>query len=812
MLDRARLANLCLILLLVGLCGGFFLPVVQGRMTFPWDFLSFMYPAQRFVHEAIRSGQWPLWNPFNFLGFPIIGDPQASIFNPVYLLYHVIPIFPPLSVHMFGLLEIAQIAAAGVFTYCLGRTLEIHPSAALLAGLVYMLGGFFPSHVEHQTWVSASAWLPLLVLLTLRLLERPRAIYIPAISLVFAAMIVAGYPQTALVAAYFVASALLWRAVQRMRAGETSVALRSALILGVSLVLGGAISAVQLLPTAELTRWATRGSANFAGRVAGGLEMSAPVSLVLPLVFGSDQQSPLLGGDITHNQIYIGLGPFLLTVVALLALYVPSSQPLYGRYLNFFRLWTVLAFIGSFGASLYVYRIFEWLPLMTLFRRAATLHPFALLGLAVLVGMLCDNLVRSSGHALWRPGGSRDRIQLLLGLGFGVGLLIFYVVTLQHPDRLQALFSRFAENPALVSLSTQPFAEVIQRNAEKMLPFLVTVMGLLALMTLWRKGRPLLIFALGLVTFWDLYAFNANQIYNAWPADQTYTLGQVAMLDTVAQTRGVSRLGRTHSGGLDNIGSIIQVEELNGYNPLSLRHVVEFLRAIPSANAPMFDLTNVRYVMAPTSLPETGETYETFASVLNFWESDRIYIPAAPLDPAKFTLVDLRSERWYQVWENRLALPRFFAVSDYQVEPNPQQRLTLLAARSFEPTKALVLDRPPDLPPSGRLATPVDLLEANLSGYRLHANVFEGSTLLFMSIPFYPGWRATVDDMQTPIYIANHAFMAIAVPPGEHTIDLRFEPLSFKVGLGITVAALLICLLIPVVVWGTSPHKSLTHR
>jgi uncharacterized membrane protein YfhO len=55
---------------------------------------------------------------------------------------------------------------------------------------------------------------------------------------------------------------------------------------------------------------------------------------------------------------------------------------------------------------------------------------------------------------------------------------------------------------------------------------------------------------------------------------------------------------------------------------------------------------------------------------------------------------------------------------------------------------------------------------------------------------YYPGWRAFVDGVERPIYPADVAFRGVLLPPGRHTVEMRYEPLSFRAGLAVSAAAL----------------------
>jgi len=43
-----------------------------------------------------------------------------------------------------------------------------------------------------------------------------------------------------------------------------------------------------------------------------------------------------------------------------------------------------------------------------------------------------------------------------------------------------------------------------------------------------------------------------------------------------------------------------------------------------------------------------------------------------------------------------------------------------------------------------------------------------------------------VDDQRVPLHVANHALRAVPVPDGEHTVELRYESTSLRLGIAIT--------------------------
>ena len=47
-----------------------------------------------------------------------------------------------------------------------------------------------------------------------------------------------------------------------------------------------------------------------------------------------------------------------------------------------------------------------------------------------------------------------------------------------------------------------------------------------------------------------------------------------------------------------------------------------------------------------------------------------------------------------------------------------------------------------------------------------------------------PGWQATVDGEPATVLRANLALRAVAVPAGEHLVEMRYRPRSVLVGAG----------------------------
>ncbi|MBU1598965.1 YfhO family protein, partial [bacterium] len=67
-----------------------------------------------------------------------------------------------------------------------------------------------------------------------------------------------------------------------------------------------------------------------------------------------------------------------------------------------------------------------------------------------------------------------------------------------------------------------------------------------------------------------------------------------------------------------------------------------------------------------------------------------------------------------------------------------------------------------------------------------------GDGFLFLSDSYYPEWKAFVDGKETKIYRANYCFRAVKIKEGRHTVEFKYFPKTFIIGLIGSLAAILL--------------------
>jgi len=76
-------------------------------------------------------------------------------------------------------------------------------------------------------------------------------------------------------------------------------------------------------------------------------------------------------------------------------------------------------------------------------------------------------------------------------------------------------------------------------------------------------------------------------------------------------------------------------------------------------------------------------------------------------------------------------------------------------------------------------------------GFVAHCD-FPEERLVFFSVPWSAGWSAQVDGKETEIYRAQKAFMALALPAGNHLVEFTYNTPGAKLGIWISLVAGLI--------------------
>lgn len=292
----------------------FYKPLFTDAYLFPWDFRYVQLPLISFLAEELHGGRFPFWDPFTYCGNPIFANIQASFFHPFVLAGAFLSAHTSLD-SLPQILEwvvALQICFAGVVTFHLFRRLGAGTPSAFAGAIIFETGGYFVSQTEHIGAVMAVAWMPLAWLAVLRLSEKSTPPWIAALAFALGMAVLGGFPQ-ATMAVFLSAAVLSIVLVLHRKSHPRLVAL---VLLGC--VLGIGLSAIQFIPTSQLTSYSVaKYRADWLG-TGGGLYWQSFVSLVAPNHYHLFDLSQFKGpGDISFLYLYGSLAGLALVIYAL---------------------------------------------------------------------------------------------------------------------------------------------------------------------------------------------------------------------------------------------------------------------------------------------------------------------------------------------------------------------------------------------------------------------------------------------------------------------------------------------------------------
>ncbi|HXF61721.1 MAG TPA: YfhO family protein [Caldilineaceae bacterium] len=376
-----------------------------NRVLASGDILLYFYPYREAVAAALREGRVPFWNPYIFLGAPLLANPQAAVLYPLH--WPLIWLPATEQVYWSAALHTWLLGLGG---YLLLRGWGHSRWAALVAGLCLAGSGFVGGLIGHINQLNGVAWLPW----ALWMLARIPAAGAPAVArrlagatglfgLLVALMLLAGHTQTVFInlaglGLWAVWPIVSWRSPWPVRLAPIGPRL-AVYVLGTGL--GLLASAAQLLPTLELSGLGLRsGGLSYAEATSFSLRPLLLPWTLLPS-YGLVDLSVVFGTlGYTEYVAYVGsLGLALAALGAVQGFRKGVREPAWQAGL-------LLAALGLFLAAgrwnpVY-FLLYGLVPGFDLFRVPARWMMLYTLGMALLVAVGVDHW-RSKRPVIGRP-------------------------------------------------------------------------------------------------------------------------------------------------------------------------------------------------------------------------------------------------------------------------------------------------------------------------------------------------------------------------------------------------------------------------
>ena len=729
------------------------------------DTVSVFQPFARFASESFPDP--PLWNPHVMAGRPFLANAQSAVFSPFSLPAYVLPFWDSLAV-----VAILKLFVAAFGTFLLARALGMRFGGALVSGLVFGFGLFF---VVWLPWPLTSVWafLPWLLLGSDRMARAPSPLAAAGLAVVVALQFFGGHPESS----FHVLFAALAFFVLRLLGAPGATRrpkVRRGLFFAGALAGGAALAAAAVIPFLELLLLS-----GDIDRRAGQEALSVPLEY-LPTVLMPDFWGRPTGysikGFYVERAFYAGALPLMLGLAALVIRPARERVAL--------ALFAVVALLVVVGVP-------PFFDLVTALPGFATAHNTRL----TILFLVCVALLAGFGlDELTTRRAAVPRARLVAGgaLALFCVPLVWLVAARPSPALLDTALDLawgFAEPRRPEGEPTKFDFHSIRLAA---LIVWLTVAGaalvLLSLRLGLRRRLPVAAFVTLAVALIALDLFRAGMGQNpAIPeshAEQPVT-GAIRHIEAHRPARfaGIYLPGSVVPLPPD-VAMTLGLYDARGYDyPVEGRFDKLWRRAVAPANT----------FAPPTTLAQTTPEALRVLSLLGVRDLMEQQFGAKQTAAGLRLAYDGADAR---VYENRGAYPRTWLVGSQHVVGSEEEALDEVVEANDTDLRYTAITESPigGIPRVGATPAGASVGEARLDRYegeRVSVSTQASkATVLVLSDLHYPGWKARVDGRDAEIERVDYMLRGVALGPGEHRVDFRYEPLSWRIGWIVSLVAL----------------------
>jgi len=753
-------------------------------------------PWWDFSYHSLLEGEFPLWNPQLGMGAPLIANYQSALFYPPHWLNFLLSWLGGIRLLAWGqsLMVALHLAWAGFGMLMLTRKLGLNAFSQLVSALAFSLSGYLVSRAGFFSINAAVSWMPWVIAFLTPESHKYIGIKkdLPILAILITMQLLSGHAQ---IAYYSLILAAIWAAfwgwqgrfslsVDNKRrehlqsnSGSSSSHVKGIIaawfFLGVAVFIALAVAAVQLIPTAEYLFLSQRASqVDYDYVVNYSFWHWRLLTLIAPNMFGNPVTGDYWGyGNYWEDAIYIGLLPFLLAISAiihafriLLGISKLAQEPrrfsvLDPRFTFFLMIIFLLALLIGLGKNTSVFPwLYRYIQTFDMFQAPTRIMIWSVFSLSILAGIGCELWFTPQGRTLyWTRLGTMAAFAVMLGSG----LAWMYMGNISPSFiRAMALAGFWGVGAGLLSLINPNHPDRSRDRQEYSL-------------SKWHWVVAIFICTDLLIANWGLNPGIDAEIYlpTSYAKEIRKSLGGKRLF---IQTRDeeiikYERFLRfdtffpreewmvLRNSLLPNINMIDKIASANNYDPLVPARFAQWMEFINQLeDQEMIPYLRLMCVGIKQNVVPNSQENIHFKIIKG---GKRIHwFPCA-------VFVNDMDEAWQRLSSNSLDIDHQVIIetsnkSDLeQCITSRQGQVTLIK----ESQKELVIN----------VNTPIE-------GW------------LLLSDTWYPGWKVRLDDQSVEMYPANGLFRAVEVPSGNHEIIFIYQPLSFRIGLWITVFSIFV--------------------
>jgi len=789
MLVKRRELLVVLFLLLI-LCLLFFNPLFYGGVFYFRDIFQNHSPIKRLSSEIIRKGDFPLWNPHQSFGQPLLANPNYTNFHPINFLFFFFPF--DLS---FSLSIILHFFLAGFFFYLLARDLQLRLGSCLIGSFIFTLSGYILSLGNLYNALATTAWLPLTFLLFRRGIKRKSLSYLMGASFSFAIQFLGGEPVTVGITLLLLFIYSLYYLPSPKK--HLRQRLRNLAYLAFMGLLALMLAMIQLLPFLRLLTSSQRWQGlTYFEVIKWSLNPLRLIELFIPQMLGNP--TALYFKEFSGHSFFDGNYPFILSIYLGILPLLLALAALILQWKKETKFWAFLLGISlflSFGHYLPFHRsLYNLIPLFKIFRYPIKFFVLVTFSLAMLAAFGVESLIYQ------KEGKQKSSLQQKKAnyLIFFSLIFIFILILISIYAWMITSPSGFKEALGKTYLAGQHSEGWLQRAFQVLkakflrslaFGFFSAIIICLMFSTRLKKGLKLLLVSSCILM--DLLPI-AMEINPTVERELYYQPPPVVQF--LRQDEGYFRICRVKRP--KNV--ILNLPDSSikwGYywDKLVLTQASAVLYKISYGFDINTDKLNsasyVKFVRFTNKQPNPLKSKLMGLGNVKYILSFKII-----QDPHLFPVAELLtgSNVTLKIYQNLLCLPRVYLAEKAVLVTEEDEALSRMLQHDFNPQQMVLLTEKykggkkllGESQPLGRCA---------IVSYQPNKVVIEAQAsrncYLILLDSFYPGWQVWIDGRKGEILPANLLFRAVPLTEGKHTIVCLYRPRLFYLGLLISLGS-----------------------
>lgn len=754
--------------------------LLPSHMLFGTDFVAGDLMTRKFLNDYPGAQ----WHPFVFGGVPLDDANPSDKYYPISLFIRFSRIIPYYSENAW--LYLFHFVFSGILTYLLARELKLGKLPSALSGLAYMFTGQTVSliYAGHLGKVIVSSLLPGMFLFIFRGIQLHRwREFVWAGGILGCALVSPQIPMTyyALFGVFFFW--LILSIIPSIRAKRWQFMSKSFGGFALFLLIGFAISSIYLLSFIHYLPFSARGVGGGRGTEfakSWSMPPEETINSIIPdfsgMSIASSPYDTYWGRNVfkLHSE-YLGVLPLLMAVLGTILCWREKERK---SFLFAFLVILALGLLFAWGGYTPFFTLFYYLlPYYKKLRAAGMAFFLVSFSTACLAGLGAEGILKSIREEGRGKGSNVANRGLTLGLGVAAvaSLFLAMVVTGARDGLIQLLGNNF--------VSDSNKFQMLQANYDHFISgtFLFAVfliLQVILLILLIKRKLPITWWAglaIGIMVV-DLFRIDFRYRQIEPPPSQYFEADEV--VNTLKDDNSLYRVLPLQYDKMGNYLMLFNLQNVLGEHGNQLQRYNEF---VGTGKISMVDGHNLR----------------DKPNVLNLLNAKYLIMANRPEDfvsKAGFIFPRLRlvKDGPYKVYENLDVLPRAFCVSKYEVLMESDKIIDRITQSEFDPRRVVVLEEAPALQPVAldSVRQETHIVKYSPNEIRLTCEVQQPSVLV-LTDNYYPSWKAYVDGRPTKVLRADYTFRAISMPAGRHEVIFRFESKQFRLGLLISLLALL---------------------